>query len=86
MKPLSVLLFLAIAGCADQPALEELEEQALASGDWTEVEDREQLLQRRRKTQALDCPDGFRSVCLEQAMVVNCKCVNVQPLGRLRAE
>lgn len=47
MKKTLLLLFL--CSCASQPSLEELKEQAVITGDWTQVEERERMIAKRKK-------------------------------------
>jgi len=84
MKMLSILLISALVGCAGQQTLEELEKDALVSGDWTEVEKREQLLARKGKKEGTDCPEGLTNVCYEQGVKISCGCVRPRPGNRLR--
>jgi hypothetical protein len=85
MKMLSILLISALVGCAGQQTLEELEKEALISGDWTEVEKREQLLARKSKREGQDCPDGLTNICVEQGMKASCECLRPKPASRLRS-
>lgn len=84
MKMLSILLISALVGCAGQQTLEELEYEALTSGDWTEVEKREQLLARKSKREGVDCPEGLTNICFEQGMKISCECLRPRPRSRLR--
>lgn len=79
MKILSLVVFCVLAGCAGRPSLEELENQAVASGDWSGVEQREESLQRQNKKIGPECPEETTSVCLEQGMSVSCECVRQNP-------
>lgn len=83
MKILSALVFFALLGCVGPETLDELEDQALISGDWTEVEKREQMLRRKSMKDGPDCADGLTSVCYEQGMSMNCECIRAKPRGRL---
>jgi len=85
MKTLSILLIFALVGCAGQKTLEELEYEALISGDWTEVEKREQLLARKGEKEGQDCPEGLTNICFEQGMKVSCDCLRPRPPSRLPA-
>ena len=76
---IAVFLF----GCAPMPSLEELEEQAAATGDWSAVEQREKLMSRRaeaRRPQA--CPSGQVSYCEDSISSWRCACVSVAGLWR----
>ena len=74
MKTLAILALVVLAGCAAKPTLSELEEQALATGDWTEVEARERGINRLRRTTAPKCADGATMVCVQNSGVSDCQC------------
>lgn len=46
MKKLALLLIL--GGCASGPTLEELKQEALITGDWSEVEKKEKMIEQKR--------------------------------------
>ncbi|MCH7538407.1 MAG: hypothetical protein IID57_11200, partial [Proteobacteria bacterium] len=49
MKGTGILvLLLMLGGCAVVPTLEDLEDQALLTGDWSQVENRERTIARRQ--------------------------------------
>jgi hypothetical protein len=74
MKTLGVLMIVVLAGCASKPTLTELEEQALATGDWTEVEAREKGMSRLRRSTEQECPDGAAKVCVDNGGTPYCQC------------
>ena len=74
MRLIGGILLVILAGCAGSPTLEELEDEAIVSGDWSAVEEREELLKRKGKN-VLQCPSGFVSSCYEVGLRVDCKCV-----------
>ena len=82
MKLLGVLILgLSIAGCAPQMTLEELEDQAMLSGDWSEVEKRERSMRRiarRNASRNIVCPDGNTAVCEVRFGDTRCACVDRQ--------
>jgi hypothetical protein len=82
MKCFGVLVALLLVGCASGPTLEELEDAALVSGDWTAVEEREQALQRRGRHHRIDCSAGYVGVCIEHASTSRCQCVRAVSMGR----
>jgi hypothetical protein len=59
MKGIVILAFCVLAGCATGPTLEQLEADALMTGDWSLVEKREQQLRRRQMRAAYQCPNGY---------------------------
>lgn len=80
MRYTVLLAIIAAAGCANRPALEELEREALMTGDWSAVEAREAAQARRSSGFAVDCPSGTVAVCYEVGLAVECGCV--EPHGR----
>jgi len=74
MKTLATLMVLVLAGCAAKPTLSELEEEALATGDWSQVEAREKGIDRFRRTTAQKCPDGAARVCVDNGGTTYCQC------------
>ena len=72
---ISVLTFSLIAGCGTVTPMAELERQALLTGDWSAVEQRERILQRRKARQGALCPPGKVSVCESFAQSKRCTCI-----------
>ncbi|MDX1500411.1 MAG: hypothetical protein R3176_10965 [Woeseiaceae bacterium] len=73
---LAVLTVLILAaGCATRPSLEQLEQEALATGEWSAVEAREAALARQERRLGPECPRGAVSVCYETGLAVDCGCV-----------
>lgn len=69
---LSILLAaILIAGCGTVTPMAELERQALATGDWSEVERRERIVLRRNMNRSMACPNGYIGYCVENS----CSCV-----------
>ena len=66
------MLFL--AACASRPSMEELEDQAMASGDWSAVEAREETYERQRGESAQVCPDRHTMVCRQSGASEKCGC------------
>ena len=79
MKILRVLVFCVLVGCGGQQTLDELEKEALVSGDWTEVDKRELLIQRRNSKFGQACPERLTRVCIEKGASVVCECVRPRP-------
>jgi hypothetical protein len=75
MKTITLTTLLVLAACGSQTTLEELEQEALATGNWTEVKKRELALKRSSKNSSKSCPNGFVNVCLESGMNIDCECV-----------
>ena len=77
MRMVFITLLILFAGCSDQPTLEELEDRALLTGDWTAVDERKREL-RARETLMQErepCPDNATRVCFEIGMDISCKCM-----------
>jgi len=44
-----------VVGCAQRPTLDQLEDEALATGEWTAVERREEIIKKRLEATAPGC-------------------------------
>ena len=73
-------LILALGACAPTQTLEELEFQALQTGDWSAVERRERAMARRAETAMLECPHGMISYCEDRIGETTCQCVSRRAL------
>ncbi len=77
MKGLGIFfLVLMLGGCAAGPTLEELEDQAVLTGDWSQVEKRERTIARRKADEPLDCANGYVSYCETRIAKTRCSCVS----------
>lgn len=65
-----------VAGCASGPSLEQLERQALLTGDWSTVERREQAVERRQARDEIRCPAGQTGYCENRRLIRPCRCVD----------
>jgi hypothetical protein len=74
MRIAILLLTLFLAACASRPSMQELEDQAMASGDWSAVEAREETYERQRGESALVCPDRHTMVCRQSGASEKCGC------------
>ncbi|MGB5335554.1 MAG: hypothetical protein WBN07_08045 [Woeseiaceae bacterium] len=81
MKGLVVIAAALLVGCAPTKTLEELEFAALASGDWSAVEKREQNIERRKRERSVSCGSDSVPVCNERARGLVCKCWSQQDLA-----
>ena len=75
---LRLIPFLALTlviGCAARPPLEQLEDEASTTGDWTAVERREELVKQRLESTAPGCPKGEVKRCFEEPSGIQCYCV-----------
>ncbi len=84
MKITSILIIALLAGaCATPPTLEELEFEALRTGDWSAVERRERAMARRAARQPIDCPKGEIEFCDSQFGQRRCECVGRRAIDML---
>jgi hypothetical protein len=84
MKTIAVLfLGFMLTGCGPTPTLEQLEDQAFLTGDWTAVEKHERRAQRRQAQLAQVCSPDFVSYCMNGTRNSHCSCVSRQRLADL---
>jgi hypothetical protein len=74
MRQIALFVVLTLAGCSSLTSLEELEAEAIATGDWSEVERRERVLREQKRTAEFDCPDGMTLVCIDNGGGEECVC------------
>ena len=74
MKILVLLCLFGLVGCVSRPSLEELEDNAGKTGDWTAVERREELDKERLESTAPGCSVGLRKNCVEEQSGIVCYC------------
>lgn len=55
--------------------MEQLEDEAMVTGDWTAVERREQLVKERLEQTAPSCPEGEIKKCFEEQSGIECYCL-----------
>lgn len=75
MKISGILLLVFLVACSNQPTLGELEAEALQTGDWTAVEEREKLLRRTGRLSDSDCPGGTVQMCVDDMGKETCRCL-----------
>lgn len=75
-----VLTVFLVVGCGSLTPLHELEEQALLTGDWSEVERRERIQARRKARQGVACPAGHTAICEVAMGEQRCTCVEADTL------
>ncbi len=80
MKGFGLLILLFLVGCAHTKSLEQLENEAMLTGDWSEVEKRERLIARKAERQGIShkCPVGYISFCQTYTGHEQCGCVTRQ--------
>lgn len=75
MQAIRILALSVLFGCSSQPSLDELEDEALITGDWSKVASYEQKVERTSRTNGLDCPRLYVAVCRESGLSSKCSCV-----------
>ena len=76
MKGMAILgLLVFLGGCASITPLEELERQAMLTGDWSAVERRERIIARREARNGPKCPPGAVALCVDGPGRNKCSCV-----------
>jgi len=76
MKGILILALCLLAGCTVGPTLEQLESQALVTGDWSLVEKREAAIARRNTQPSINCPSGYIAYCETYRVRKPCSCVS----------
>lgn len=76
-----LVVLVGLAACASRPTVEELEDEALATGDWSAVEEREQMDRKMgRYIPDEECPNGEALYCEKKGEREECNCVSSQLL------
>ena len=76
VQALAVFCALSVAaGCSSRPTLEDLEDQAIVTGDWEAVEHREERTKEWLEKSAPHCTGSARKVCVEEQTGIECYCV-----------
>ena len=75
MKFVFLLTPAIVIGCAPQPTLEELEDEASSTGDWTAVEWREEVMKKSLESRGPGCVKGLNKYCVEEQSGIQCYCV-----------
>ena len=75
MRMIILVLTVTLAACASEPTLEELEDQAMVSGDWSAVERREEIQKDLRGASDQRCPDRQVVYCEQMGASEKCACV-----------
>jgi len=74
MKMTSLIVLFFLAGCATKPSLEQLEDEAMVSGDWSAVEKREHSSNRLGPINGRSCPNGRPLICVKDVAREECAC------------
>jgi hypothetical protein len=83
MKIVGIIIFCLLVGCAARSPLEELEAEAMATGDWAAVEERERMDERWGvvKTDSA-CRGDKIELCQKKSAQEICDCVSPHDLRR----
>lgn len=66
-----------VVGCAPRPTLEQLENEAMVTGDWTAVEKREERIKAWLEAAGPGCLRGEIKRCFEGQSGIECYCLRV---------
>jgi len=72
---LFALVLAILSGCARWQTLEELEDEAINTGDWVAVEAREEIVKKDLESRAPGCLDGLNKYCVEEQTGIECYCI-----------
>jgi len=75
MKFVFLITVAIVLGCASKPTLEELEDEAIRTGDWADVERREEAIKRSLESRAPGCPPKLNKYCVEEQSGIECYCL-----------
>lgn len=81
MRVWLILGAMLIAGCGSFVTMEELQEQALLTGDWSAVEQREKVLARRAERRGPSCRNGQVAYCEIRMGDKVCRCLDRDTLA-----
>ncbi|MGI9271439.1 MAG: hypothetical protein ACR2QT_06670 [Woeseiaceae bacterium] len=64
-----------VAGCAARQSLEELEDEAMQTGEWDAVERREEVVKKSLESRGPGCPPRHTKHCVEEQSGIQCYCL-----------
>ena len=82
LKTTLLALVVVLTGCASIKSMQELEAEALRTGDWSAVHQREQILARQAARRTPVCPAGTMSYCEKVAAERVCACLSRDDVAR----
>ena len=83
MRYIGVVLALwLLGGCGTYHTLEELEQEAMLTGDWSRVEQRERIRARRSMRTGVPCPSGYIKYCENRITGNRCACIDSDAVRR----
>lgn len=74
MKKVLLVAILALFGCTSQPTTEELEGEALKTGDWSDVEQRAKMTEKMSVKPKPKCPEHLMLLCIKDGEHEECFC------------
>lgn len=74
MKGIAILVLFLLSGCGSFTSLEQLEATAMLTGDWSQVEKRERIIEKRKLRAGPQCPSGMIALCEVHAASDRCSC------------
>ena len=80
MKGAMLVALVLLAGCAGVTPMEQLEANALLTGDWSQVERRERMLARRNLHSYMQCPPGTTGYCETSIGEQRCGCLRSEEI------
>ncbi len=80
LRNLTVLMACQLLGSACAPSTEQLIKEAHDTGDWSQVEKRQDAVLERQARMTPLCEDGLVSVCKERGKLIKPKCVCVDTI------
>ena len=84
VKGVMLIGLLLLAGCSSMVSLEQLESEALVSGDWSQVEQRQRLIERRKVRSSIACPPGTIGYCeVHGSRYERCRCIENEVIRTL---
>ena len=78
---ITVIALVLLSGCGAFTSLEQLEAEAMLTGDWSAVEMRERQIARRNLHSTMQCPPGEIGYCEADFGKNNCTCVDQDRLN-----
>jgi hypothetical protein len=76
VKGILILVLLLAAGCSATVPLEQLEAEALVTGDWSKVDQRQRMIARRNLRSYIACPAGTIGYCEAGNSGDRCSCID----------
>lgn len=71
---ISIFVLSILGACAPATPIEELEQQALVTGDWSAVELRERVMREQEDGDLPKCLENELRVCVDEGVIEHCTC------------